>query len=67
MIMIVRADQSRCMGHARCNVFAPDLFPLDDNGYIDVTEVHVDAAQEETARNAIAACPERVLTLHEDA
>jgi ferredoxin len=63
MTLIVKADRSRCMGHARCNTYAPDIFELDDNGYIAITEVVIKPEDEERARRSVAACPERVLRI----
>ncbi|CAI7980995.1 Ferredoxin [Frankia sp. Hr75.2] len=53
------------VGEARCHTLEPDLFPLDDLGYVDVTDPEVQADQAERARRAVAACPERALSLAE--
>jgi ferredoxin len=34
--MKIRIDKAGCVGNARCAAVAPELFLLDDNGYIQV-------------------------------
>lgn len=65
--MKIIIDRDRCAGHARCNAVAGDLFPLDDLGYIDTDGFVVPPGQEELARRGARACPERIITVEEDA
>ena len=65
--MKVTADKAKCCGHARCNVAAPDIFALDDNGYIAVVEIRVPEGMEGQARRGVRACPERALALDDEA
>jgi ferredoxin len=62
----IRIDKAGCVGNARCAAVAPELFPLDDNGYIQVTEIVVPAGKEELARRGALACPERIILVAED-
>ena len=39
--MKIRIDKAACVGNARCAAVAPELFPLDDNGYIQASEIDV--------------------------
>ncbi|HCK5045807.1 TPA: ferredoxin [Pseudomonas aeruginosa] len=55
-----------CAGHARCNHVAPELFPLDDNGYVATDGFTVEPGQEERARRAARACPERIVEVIEE-
>jgi ferredoxin len=65
--MKIIVNTAACVGHARCNVIAPELFPLDAHGYNTVaTAVEVPAGLESLARRSVRACPERVLTIVED-
>lgn len=64
--MKIRIDKQRCVGNARCWALAPDLYPLDDEGYIAVEEVEVPAGDEELARRGARSCPERVIEIVED-
>jgi ferredoxin len=63
--LIVKAfiDLSKCSGHARCYDTDPDLFQVDDSGYALRPEFDVSPAEEATAREGAAACPERAITL----
>jgi ferredoxin len=58
----VTVDPARCVGHARCNATAPDVFDLDDDGYVVPFDGEVPPALEPRARAGIDACPERALT-----
>jgi ferredoxin len=61
--MRIEIDQAKCEGHARCAAAAADLFPLDDDGYIDTTGFDVVEGREADVRIAAGACPERIITL----
>lgn len=63
--MRVRVDGNRCSGHAMCNVEAPDLFRLDDDGYnvLKGREVECPPDQEDAAERGAAVCPERAITI----
>jgi ferredoxin len=63
--MRVRVDVEMCTGHARCIVYAPDVFELDDVGY-NVTPVKdVPPDQEENVRRAVLGCPEQAISIEE--
>jgi ferredoxin len=64
--MKIRIDKRSCVGNARCAAVAPELFPLDDNGYIQVDVIDVPPGMEEDARRGAAACPERIILIEED-
>jgi ferredoxin len=63
----VNIDLSRCEGHGRCMVLAPQIF-----GYDDVTSqssVLVEAALDSSRAvilRAVEDCPERAITVIED-
>lgn len=50
-----------CSGHARCASVAPEIFRLNDDGYIDMDDFEVEAGKEALARQGARACPERAL------
>jgi ferredoxin len=64
--MKIRIDKAACVGNARCAAVAPELFPLDENGYIQVEVIDVPAGQEQLARRGARACPERIILVEED-
>ncbi len=61
--MKISLDRSKCSGHAMCNAVAPELFPLDDEGYSILQPQVVAAGDLQLARNGVAACPEGALSL----
>jgi len=61
--MIVNLERDSCTGHARCNAAAPELFPLDEDGYCAVSELLVERKDEATATAGVDSCPERALTV----
>lgn len=64
--MKVTIDADKCEGHNRCIIIAPELFEPDDFGYAHEKDGNVPAELEEKARLAVANCPERAITIHED-
>lgn len=64
--MRIRADKAKCTGHARCAAVAPDIFKLDDEGYIALEEFEVPDEDEKLARRGVRACPERALAIVEE-
>lgn len=64
--MKIRIQKSGCVGNARCAAVAPDLFPLDDDGYIAVEEIDVPPGKEALARRGARACPERIIIVVEE-
>jgi len=64
--MKIRIDKAACVGNARCAAISPELFPLDDGGYIAVEVVDVPPGMEALARRGARACPEKVITIVED-
>jgi ferredoxin len=61
----IHIKKSACVGHARCAAVAPQLFELDDGGYIAREEIEVPPGMEELARRGARACPERIITIEE--
>ena len=64
--MKIRIEKAACVGNARCNAVAGDLYPLDDDGYIAIEGFDVPPGQEELARRGAKACPERIIFVIED-
>ncbi|MFF5010488.1 ferredoxin [Streptomyces phaeochromogenes] len=63
--MKITVDQNKCSGHARCNATAPELFDIDDSGYVAFASREVPAGAERQARAAAQDCPERAITLED--
>jgi len=65
--MKVILDRPKCVGHARCAAVAPDVYELDDNGYLATEEKAVGEELRPQAVRGMRACPERAITISEDA
>jgi len=61
--MKIQVIPGRCSGHARCAAVAPHIYQLDDDGYIAITELTIDPADEASARRGARACPERAIEI----
>ena len=61
--MQLHVDTSKCQGHARCNAVGPEVFELDDLGYVSTPSGPVPHEHEVTARKGVAACPEQALSI----
>ncbi|AJR25613.1 MULTISPECIES: ferredoxin [Sphingobium] len=61
MKIIVHND--KCQGHARCWAMAPNIFELDDEGYIKPGDIDVAEADEKLAWKGAKSCPERALEI----
>ena len=64
--MRIKIDGTKCQGNARCWALAPELFELDDEGYLENGEIAVPPGDEQRAARAARACPERALTIVAD-
>jgi ferredoxin len=63
--MKIKVREGACQGHARCAALAPEIFKLDDVGFILPDDIEVPAGQEAIARRGARACPERALVVEE--
>jgi ferredoxin len=59
----VAVDRELCVGSGSCEVLAPDVFEVDDDGVLEVlvAEPHDDDVP--AVRDAVQACPTRALRL----
>lgn len=61
--MRVRIDPAKCQAHGECNAICPEVFKLDDWGYAYAEDDgHVPAGLEQSAANAVKACPENAIS-----
>ncbi len=56
-------DQSLCQGHGRCEAMAPEIYQLDENGYLGDADIKVPPELEHQARLGAASCPESAITI----
>ena len=64
--MKIEINREKCVGHARCAAVAGELYPLDDDGYIQTEGFTVPEGMEKAARNGARACPERIIFVEEE-
>ncbi|MCK8647111.1 ferredoxin [Mycobacterium colombiense] len=63
--MKIDVDRDRCEGHGMCEVIAPKLFSVDDEGHLTVLTDDVAPSDEAQVRDAMLACPVAALRLSE--
>ncbi|MCW2622007.1 MAG: ferredoxin [Frankiales bacterium] len=64
--MKIHADNERCEANGICASIDYELFPLDDDGYVDIGgTAEVPPGKEKAARQAVANCPVLALRLEE--
>jgi ferredoxin len=59
--MLVRVMPGRRMGHARCAAVAPEVYKLDESGYLQMPVTEIVPEQGDLARRGARACPERAI------
>jgi ferredoxin len=62
----IKVDKTRCTGHARCAAVAPEIYELDDVGYLGFEQRTVPAEQRAQAVRGARACPERAITVDDE-
>jgi ferredoxin len=62
-------DAARCTGHGRCYDAAPGLLSDDDEGYVTLRGHSIEVPDDQLgqARQAVLACPERAVSLLDQA
>ncbi len=63
--MKIKVHNDICQGHARCAATAPDIFQLDDDGYILPGDIEVKPGDEDRASVGAKSCPECALEIEE--
>jgi ferredoxin len=59
------AERGACCGYGICAEICPQVFKLDENGFVTVAVSVVPAGLEAQAREAAAACPQSALAIEE--
>ncbi|MGY5810274.1 ferredoxin [Rhizobium sp. LEGMi198b] len=62
--MHIIVHNAKCHGHARCWSQAPEIFKLDEDGYILPGNIDVAAGNESCASRGARSCPERALEIN---
>lgn len=61
--MKVSVSTELCQGHARCVEFCPEVFDVDDQGFVVLLEENVGDDLTADVREAVANCPERAISV----
>jgi ferredoxin len=61
----VDIDRTRCAGHGRCYVFAPDVFEADDEGFSVPVQPLPGDQHREAVLKAFRNCPEQAVIVEE--
>lgn len=64
--MKVICNAELCQGHGRCEALAPEVYTLDENGFLQTEVITVPTGLEEQARIGAESCPEDILKIVED-
>ena len=61
--MKIKADFDLCQGHANCMGEAPEVFQVDENGYLNILQEEPPEELREKVELAVKYCPTGALTL----
>jgi ferredoxin len=61
------AHRELCKGHGQCELFAPDVFEVDDDALVVLKTDTVTGSAEQDVREAISHCPEAAILEREPA
>jgi ferredoxin len=65
--MRIAANRELCKGHGQCELFAPDVFEVDDDALVVLKTDTVLGSAERDVREAISHCPESAILERETA
>ncbi|KKD06633.1 ferredoxin [Streptomyces sp. WM6386] len=65
--MRVEVLKGKCCGYTLCNEVCPEVYRIDDDGFVVVPNPEVPSDLEGGAREGAAICPEGALVVHEGA
>ena len=64
--MKIKVNKEKCAGHARCAAVAPEIYTLDDDGYISFSEAEISNDLKDKAIRGARACPERIIIVEKE-
>ena len=59
-LLVITVDRSKCCGYTLCAAEGPEVYSIDDGGYVIAPE-SVPVELEEQARRGAAACPDSAI------
>lgn len=63
--MEIHFDESKCVGHGRCEAALPTVFEVNEAGFATVHHGAIADADPAAGRAAVAACPSEALAIEE--
>ena len=63
--MKIKADFSLCKSHANCMGEAPEVFEVDDKGFLNILQEEPSEDLREKVEHAVASCPTGALSIEE--
>ena len=60
---VVEVDRERCVGSGTCELLAPDVFEVGDEGVVAVLRPEPEGDDVDLVRDAVTACPTQALRL----
>ena len=63
--MRIKVDFDLCQGHANCMGEAPDVFQVDDNGFLNILQEEPPEALREKVELAVKYCPTGAIRLED--
>lgn len=64
--MRIESVERLCIAAGRCTAVAPDLFEVDEDGFVRDAVIDVPEGREDAARQASVLCPARALLVRVD-
>ena len=63
--MHIKVDFDLCQGHANCMGEAPEIFRVDDKGFLEVLQEEPDEKLRDAVEMAVRCCPTGALSLED--
>ena len=63
--MRIKVDFDLCQGHANCMGEAPEVFKVDDKGFLNILQEEPPEALREQVELAVKYCPTNAITLED--
>jgi ferredoxin len=62
-VNLLKVDRNKCCGYGACADICPDVFSLDENGFVVANMSEIPEELMEAAADAVDSCPEEVLKI----
>jgi ferredoxin len=62
-INLLEVDRNKCCGYGTCAELCPEVFSLDENGFVVASMTEIPEALLETADEACYCCPEEAIKI----